>query len=96
MWCKCFSAQLRAPGLTFLLYRYGHAAARGLDLRPYSFGLDSAAVYGGSFSALVVEGSQSGLSTSRAKPSQKLEFTDVSISGRAAKVYSMKTKKPKH
>jgi hypothetical protein len=36
--------------------RYGHAAARGLDLHPYSFGLDSGAVYGRSFSALVVEG----------------------------------------
>lgn len=35
---------------------YGHAAARGLDLHPYSFGLDSGAVYGRSFSALVVNG----------------------------------------
>lgn len=38
------------------VHRYGHAAARGLDLHPYSFGLDSGAVYGRSFSALVVNG----------------------------------------
>lgn len=76
---------------------YGHAAARGLDLRPFSFGLDSAAVYGGSFSALVIEGAQSSSTTAQHKnPSNKLDFKDVSISGHAARVYSMKTKKPKH
>lgn len=42
--------------LVYIAYRYGHAAARGLDLHPFSFGLDSGAVYGRSFSALVVEG----------------------------------------
>jgi hypothetical protein len=67
-----------------------------LDLRSFSFGLDSAAVYGGSFSALVVEGAQTTLGSKRKKPSSKLEYSDVSIAGKAARVYSMKTKKPKH
>lgn len=73
---------------------YGHAAARGLDIRPYSFGLDSAAVYGRSFSALVVEGAHHAHAEGR-KASHKLQSLDVVIGDRPAKVYSMKTFKPK-
>lgn len=76
----------------FPFCRYGHAAARGLDLHPYSFGLDSGAVYGRSFSALIVNGKN----WSGGHPtSKKLDSVDVAIAGRHAKVYSMKTKKPK-
>jgi hypothetical protein len=35
-------------------FRYGHYAARGLDIRPFTKGLDSNCVRGGSLSALVV------------------------------------------
>ena len=81
-----------ADGTFLNSHRYGHAAARGLDLHPYSFGLDSGAVYGRSFSALIVNGKE--WKNGHVK-SKKLDSVDVAIAGRYARVYSMKTKKPK-
>lgn len=36
------------------VYRYGHYAAKGLDIRKYSKGLDSNCVRGGRLSAYVI------------------------------------------
>jgi len=77
--------------------RYGHAAARGLDLREFSIGLDSGAVYGRSLSALVIEGSQasaSGQYKIDKKKKKKLQVTPVMFAGRPASIYSLNTKKP--
>lgn len=73
--------------------RYGHAAARGLDVREYSIGLDSGAVYGRSLSALVIEGKVSAGQYSVNK-ANKLRARPVTLAGREGTIYSLKTVAP--
>ena len=76
------------------IHRYGHAASRGLDLRDFSFGLDSGAVYGRALSALVISGSDSPAFAPTSHHKGFSLHSEVSISGHPAAVYSLKCSKP--
>lgn len=64
---------------------YGHWAAKGLTLKPWSTGLDTGCVYGRALSALVV---------GAVEDHPKLDLKPIELQAHQATVVSMSCKKP--